>query len=264
MDYNLQDIVKSKKDISLPRLVERVGTTREYRRLLRNMLKDLSYDLAAPLMYAYEESQEAEEEKSAELLLLAAFLTLRISTEFASVAIIDILTREARYLDRKFIESVKNATKIDVTALTYEKDLDAVLDIIVKRNVSYITDLSDQTRGLIERAVLDAQINGSDSKELKKVLKDILGKQAKRADLIATDQMEKMSAEITAFRVKKAGITKYIWRTQGDHRVRYTHAELNGRLQNTLNPYHGDQGMLPRIPIRCRCWAQWIIEKITE
>ena len=70
---------------------------------------------------------------------------------------------------------------------------------------------------------------------------------------------EKLAADIIADRAKQAGLHLYDWYSLMDGRERSYHAYLHGKRQDTRNANHGDKGMFPRQPIRCRCWARWII-----
>lgn len=262
--YNLSELIRNAKQLKLPRVVERLATSRKYRKILRKVMKETGREMSASLLAAYALSRESEEPYEEAILLFAVFAVLKAAAADAKISVKQLLAAEAVYLDKAFIKGVKKVTRADITALIGEADTAALMQGIVKRNVSFIDDLTDQTKGLIERAVIDANINDTPPKELKKELNKILGKQSKRADLIAFDQLEKLAAELGGFRAAQAGLHKYIWHSQGDSRVRQFHRELNGTLQDTRFAFHGDKGRLPRIPIRCRCWAEWVIDIFEE
>lgn len=86
-----------------------------------------------------------------------------------------------------------------------------------------------------------------------------------RAKLIAQDQINKGNADLTKYRLQSVGVTEYIWRDVGDHRVRPTHQEFDGNRysfrfpENKASPEQavkyapeGDPGT----PVRCRCRAE--------
>lgn len=256
--YDLAELINSASDAELPRIVERLSTEREYKKIIRKMLRETGGDINRTLLVQYVEQME-NDDLTTEALMLAVFWTLSQATATAISEASALVAAEARYIDGKFITGVKAATGFDVSAVVRPEDLDGFVDALVKRNVSLITEVSEQTRQRIERAVVDAQLKQKPVSELKSELRDILGKQAKRADLIATDQLEKLSTQVVARRAKQAGLTQYVWHTQGDSKVRPAHAALNGTLQDTSNSSHGDGGQLPREPIRCRCYATWVV-----
>ncbi|PAT63940.1 hypothetical protein CIK80_02175 [Psychrobacter sp. JB193] len=260
MNYNLSDLIGKAKDIKLPRMVERLTSQRTYQKILRRMLKETGSEINKTLLAVYAESLNEDSTIETAIITYAVFTALAQATEGAKTAVSQLIAQESVYLDKAFVQGVKSATKADISALIGVTDTDDLINNIVKRNVSLITDLSEQTRTRIEQAVINGQINGTTKTQLKKELNEILGKQAKRGDLIASDQMEKLSSELTAFRAKQGGLYKYVWRTQGDSRVRSKHQYLAGKTQDTRKANSGDNGQLPRQPIRCRCWAQWLID----
>lgn len=261
INYNLSELIGKAKGIKLPRMVERLASQRTYQKIVRRMLKETGSEINKTLLSVYAASLDDENQIETAVIVYAVLSVLQSATANAKTAVSQLVAQEAIYLDKAFVQGVKQATKADISALIGTTDTDSLVSNIVKRNVSLITDLSDQTRSKIEQAVINGQINGTSKAKLKKELNEILGKQAKRGDLIASDQMEKLSSELSTFRAKQGGLRYYRWRTQGDSRVRSKHQHLAGKVQDTNNPNSGDNGQMPRIPIRCRCWAEWLINK---
>ncbi len=260
INYNLSELIDKVKGVKLPRIVERLATERTYKKIVRRVLKETGREINKTLLAVYAESLNEDSTIETAIITYAVLTVLAQATEGAKTAVTQLIAQESIYLDKAFVKGVKSATKADITALIGANDTDALVKNIVKRNVTLIADLSDQTRSRIEQAVINGQINGTSKTQLKKELNEILGKQAKRGDLIASDQMEKLSSELTSFRASQAGLRYYRWRTQGDSRVRSHHAALGGTVQDTQDPNSGDNGMMPRIPIRCRCWAEWLLD----
>ena len=265
MHYNLSKLVNSKKDIELPAIVERLSSEREYRRLLRSIVSDARQVIVSDILptYALSISDGAMITDgfftSASDLVASLKEKMRLAAINVSLSASLLIRGEAKSLDSKFAAAVKSKTKIDVAAYARDEDNIELVTRLVERNSALIKSLSDETAEKVQQAIIDAQINGLSKKRLSDNLSDILGKQAKRADLIASDQLEKLSAEMIAFRARQAGLYLYIWVSKGDTRVRSRHQQLNGKLQDTRNPNSGDNGMMPRIPIRCRCRAKWVV-----
>lgn len=259
-NYDLSELVQNVDDVQLEKIVERLSSQREYRKIIRKMLRETGGEIDRDLLVKYLEQHEGEAEYSTEVLLAAVLLVLAASTNRAIEAVRGLIGREVDYLDAKFIEAVSKRVDIDITALVRPEDRKELLEQIVKRNASYIQNVSDQTKLKIEQAVIDAQLKNKPVSELKKDLRKILGDQAKRADRIADDQMEKLAANVIDFRAKQANLREYIWMSQGDSRVRHAHRQLHGTTQNADDPNGGDNGMLPREPMGCRCWAVYMIK----
>lgn len=82
------------------------------------------------------------------------------------------------------------------------------------------------------------------------------GMAVNHAALIANDQTGTILSQLDAYRCKKAGAEKYVWRSMEDDRVRPKHQELDGQTFRYDDPNGGDDGDLPGEPIRCRCVAE--------
>ena len=266
MDYNLSELVDSDKDIELPIITERLSSEREYRKLLRRIIKAAGRSIRDDLlpMYVLSISDSAMITDgffaSAKELVARTADKVRAAAQSAVLSASILINSEAAYLDSKFVSGVKTKTKTDVSAFVRPSDNSDMLKKLVERNTALITSLTDETIEKITQAVINAQVAGDSKTALKDTLSKILGKQAKRADLIASDQLEKLTADITAYRAKQAGLRYYIWRSKQDSRVRDYHAYLHGKLQDSKSPNHGDKGQYPRQPIRCRCSARWVIK----
>lgn len=265
MNYNLSELVNNDKDIELPSIVERLSSEREYRKLLRSIVRDARQSIIDDVLPTYALSISDGAMITDGFFTTAADLVaslkekLRVSALSAVLNASILINSEARYLDSKFVEGVKSSAKTDVSALVRPEDNSLLIRKIVERNVALINSLSDETAEKVLQAVVNAQISGSSKTQLKDTLTKILGRQAKRADLIASDQLEKLAAEIIADRAKQAGLNIYIWLSLMDGRERPLHNYLHNKRQDDRNPNHGDNGLYPRQPIRCRCRARWII-----
>ncbi len=78
------------------------------------------------------------------------------------------------------------------------------------------------------------------------------------ANLIARDQISKLNGQLNKTRQTSAGISKFVWRTQQDDRVRDEHEALAGK---TFGWEEGAGGLIPGEPINCRCWGEAVIDR---
>ena len=77
-----------------------------------------------------------------------------------------------------------------------------------------------------------------------------------RTKVIAQHQIATIHAEVQRERAKSVGVTEFYWRTQGDAKVRESHAALADTRHRYDDP--PDEG-LPGTPVNCRCWAESVI-----
>lgn len=77
-----------------------------------------------------------------------------------------------------------------------------------------------------------------------------------RVRVIAQHQLSMLHAEVQRARAQSVGVHQFVWRTQGDDKVREEHRILDGALLDYSKP--GAEG-LPGHPVNCRCWAESVI-----
>jgi len=86
-----------------------------------------------------------------------------------------------------------------------------------------------------------------------------------RARLIARTEVARSAALFTQARAQFAGSDGYIWRTSGDHDVRLTHQDMEGKYvrwdqppktDKNLEPYHAGCGP------NCRCYAEPVLPNL--
>lgn len=86
-----------------------------------------------------------------------------------------------------------------------------VLRASIEENVMYISDLPVKYAGRVRGAVYRAVTGGGTLKDLQVSLRKYAGMSARHAKLVASDQINKAFVNISAQRMKQAGITKYMW-----------------------------------------------------
>jgi SPP1 gp7 family putative phage head morphogenesis protein len=170
--------------------------------------------------------------------------------------------------------------------------LDQMIDKAREANVALITRASqsflDQVRDVLEEHANLPAGPGAGPKRLAKLrgetpeggepeeprtlaeaLQERVGVSKSRAQLIARDQTTKLSAALTEHRQKAAGVSRFVWSTSNDERVRKTHQQLHGKTfswdpnkrADEMADYDisdddpGDPAPTPGTPILCRCVA---------
>ena len=156
-------------------------------------------------------------------------------------------------------------------------------DEFTRENVKLIGDLRAGTRLGLEDAIVRArQFGDDDPVETARRLREIWAKNGvpsqlpttrlkkngqpvmlsteKHANLVARDQIQKLSANLNETRQQSAGITKFIWTTQGDDRVRPSHAAINGNEYEWATGAPELGGAKPSEPVGCRCYSTAIVD----
>lgn len=190
----------------------------------------------------------------------SALLDLRYSVRLPEAEAIEKLKAWAADVSlwhgRKWQARVMAAVNIDVTPLTRAETIAPALNEAISDSARLIRDISEDMADRVERAALEAFESGEGKAGLAKRLREVYGYSRRRADLIAQDQLGKLTGNLDRLRQTEAGIDAYQWLTVGDGRVRPTHAARNGEEFKWSDPPMGGH---PGTEIRCRCRARAVI-----
>lgn len=240
---------------------ERVASVIEYRTVLRRLLREIAAEIRLTVIPAYQAHRRdirltQDDESWFEPLRRKRVELTRVATQMVR-RILDLETQ--RHTDT-FMRSAKAALGIDLDAVIRQEDLEDYLRDALARNASLITSLADDTIKGIEQSVYAAKIGGKSVAKLRKELQMVLGKSSKRADLIAQDQMAKITSDLNERRQAQVGIKEYDWSTSKDERVRSRHRALEGKRYKWGEQTGAEQGLPPGKPIRCRCVAIGVVQ----
>lgn len=177
------------------------------------------------------------------------------------------------FLGREIDEDTTDATDRELSRLltiplATAAGGEGLVEAWVAENVGLITSLGDGVLGEIEQMVLEAATGGRPTLDLAADIQTRFSVGYSRASLIARDQTAKLSSRITQEQHQRYGITKYMWSTSGDARVRQDHADLDGTIQEYANPpiadtRSGKRGH-PGEVWQCRCTGSAVLDDADE
>jgi len=163
-------------------------------------------------------------------------------SEKIKARLLDIGQKTSAWNDRQWQETLLKVLGVDV----YRREgfLASHLKSFVQEGTALITKLTDSTyqditatitRGIRSgdriNTIKDAIVSETDLKPLGKFTEDnVIAKTARRARLIARDQIGKLNGELTKQRQESIGVEWYVWHTVLDERVRESHAALDGKI----------------------------------
>lgn len=132
-------------------------------------------------------------------------------------------------------------------------------------NVDLIKTISDRYFDRIRLDVLDAFESGMHPDELSEMFEDRYDMSENDAMRIARDQIGKLNGELNQERQEAMGVSRFIWRTANDNRVRDEHAELEGEEFEWDNPPVVDgEEIIPGSAIQCRCYSEPVFSDLLE
>lgn len=221
---------------------------------------------------------KTEEERARELVRqgrdrMAAALDERAITGAARKVAADTDRHVAGQLGRQ----IKAGLGIDLVNPD-DRRLKAIVDGFIHENVALIQDLTPGLASRIESTVLKALTTGTLHEDLAKQLQDnAFGYAENRAELIAIDQVGKLTGQLNRQRQLDLGVTQFVWKTVGDERVRGkqggkypkakpSHDARDGKTYSWADGVAGRNGEreFPGTPIRCRCHAEPVLDKLLE
>lgn len=137
-----------------------------------------------------------------------------------------------------------------------------IIDAAVAENVALIKSIPQQYLTQVEGAVMRSVREGRDLSTLSRELRQQYGVTKRRAALIALDQNNKATADMTRARQAEKGY-KAIWRHSHAGKVpRPTHVANDGNVYDPAAGWydpHERKRIWPGTLIRCRCFSQTII-----
>lgn len=137
-------------------------------------------------------------------------------------------------------------------------DVTQTLQAVLAENLSLIRSLDDQLRNGISGAVFRGLANRSPAREVAREIANTTGIARKRANLIAADQLQKLTGRLDQERQEQVGSKRFKWRHSEKRFPRPEHVARDGKI------YRWDSEVGRNDPpgraIRCGCRAQAIID----
>lgn len=257
-------------NLSPPVVVER-----DYRRQLVKLVEAMQRDYetqVAPKVEQHDTAKRLGEVAVAILLLKAISASLndlttqcRDSLTLSAIAR-DFIASNVSVTGKRFATALGRNAEAAATPspmMTVEGQ-SAIIEAKLHENIRLIKTIPEQHFAQIEQALMRHFAGQTTS------LADDIGRiyevSAKRAEVIARDQSNKLAAAINEQRAKALGSTEYVWRTQEDERVRHSHAVLNGKTFSWdkpplvgTNKDGSPKNCHPSEDFNCRCFASPII-----
>lgn len=191
-----------------------------------------------------------------------------ITAGFAKTTAANMVEKVGTTNERKFNNSIIRSTGIDPGMIVSTEGLEDFVKGSINKNVSLIKSLPEEYLKQVETIVMNGVTSGARYSEIAKQITAIKGsansKLKNRIKTIARNEVQTINAQMTVRRSESLGITKGIFRTSEDERVRKCHTELNGvefELKKGAWSKSCGKFIKPGITdINCRCTYSPVIE----
>jgi SPP1 gp7 family putative phage head morphogenesis protein len=184
----------------------------------------------------------------------------RQMTQLANAAglSVDEWIRTVETWHRKRFAQAFNPTGVNVGTLLDRNDVNATLAAVLGENTALIRSLDDQMRNGISGAVFRGLQARTPARDLAREVRRVAGVGQSRAELIAADQLQKLTGALDEQRQKQAGIDKFQWAHSGKAKPRPEHVARDGKIYAWTDPVA--QSDPPGRAIRCGCRARAVLE----
>ena len=146
------------------------------------------------------------------------------------------------FTTRSFRNSIEHIAKrstqshVFVSSATIETvDIGLLRKMWVENNTRLIKDIPALALEKTRLAVYDAASSGESIASLAKKIESIFDVTAKRAKLIARDQISKLKCDLSRHNDLRHGVTQYEWSTCKDGAVRKSHEVMQGKICSWLD-----------------------------
>ena len=162
----------------------------------------------------------------------------------------------------KWRGGVLSATGVDLETMLYAGDVQQTVEASIQSNLALIRDVNDQQSAKMKEAVFRGLNQRLPARDVARELSSITGFGRKRATLIASVELQKISTALDTERQYQAGITQFEWKHSRKLHPRPWHKAREGKIYDleTRKQVGGDEVIpaddMPGIPIRCGCRKQ--------
>jgi len=241
----------------LKQIVEEIS--KQIKDTLLPLLPSLEKEIGLPLI--------KKDEKVDDIVKATEEIKKKLHRKYTNEELKAIARKKGMSLSKFTDEATKKEFKrvVGVDLFTNDKPFQATIDFFSVNNIQLSNSLIDQSVDKAQSMVFNGFQTGKRWEEIAKDIEQYIdpdvGGIANRAKLIARDQIAKLNSQVTQERQKNLGISKYIWRTSLDERVRDSHRELEGTVHSWDDPPSVGH---PGEDIQCRCTAEPVLDEFFE
>lgn len=282
---------RSPKPRRLPQAREPRGIQLQYTRALLQIVREWNNAIetilipALPALVAAQVAglpdarQDAPaDDIEAQLEALALEFNNRVSDPRLRVTTEQVASQVSDFNRREFSRVVTAGLGVD--PLGAQPALANQTAAFVTDNVRLIKSIAEDQLADVQNIVFRGARRNVSVSEITRQIRERSGISERNAKRIARDQVQKLNGELEQSRQQEIGVTRYIWKTSVDEKVRGSkkgtvfgpgsgatqHAKLHNTVQRwdkppIVNERTGETGH-PGEPIECRCRAEPVLDDV--
>lgn len=167
----------------------------------------------------------------------------------------------------QFYKRVEDTVGINANRLAQEEGLKPKTNALMLETAQWSKKLRDQVLEEFTSNALRIMAEGGALEDVLSGLDEIQEKRKGQARMIARTQVSTFNSIMTKTRAQNLGITKAVWKTATDERVRRCHQVRNGKefdLDKGLYASCDGKWLLPGVDYNCRCTYRMVIPETEE
>jgi SPP1 gp7 family putative phage head morphogenesis protein len=195
----------------------------------------------------------------------------RIANDFAK----ELRPRRLRALARQVFERTSDFQRdqlfkqikgtIGIDPLLRDRGLETRAQDFIAANVDLIKTVPERYFSSIGEVVEEGVRSGQRAGSMAADIEERYGVAETNAKRIANDQIGKLYGQLNESRMSELGITRFVWRTVEDNRVRDSHSALDGQTFAWDDPpedYKTGEKVIPGEAVNCRCIADPVFDDL--
>lgn len=198
-----------------------------------------------------DEAQSAIEQAARAASILVIGLTVPIR---------NLAVRVVEWHKAKFAQYALTASGVDLTTILQGAQSGDTVATFLARNVALVRSVSDDVQAKIADRVFRGFQERAPAREVAKDLAEIVDGGRKRGLRIASDQMQKLSAQLDTERMLDVGIKRWKWRHSGKLHPRQEHVARDNKIYLFSKPPEDMPGEWPF----CGCVKQAMLPAYSE
>jgi len=213
------------------------------------------------------EFADAQQGNYAKIFLrLSKAVQRKLLKRFSNLRLEKIATERLNQADKlnaaQLYARIEKAVGVSAKELAATEGMKATRNALIAETTEWIKKTRDETLEFFTANTLRAMTLGQGLDAVMAEFDGMVETRKNHARFVAVNQINNYNSIMTKNRAVEVGVTKAIWRTQGDDLVRPSHADRDGKefdLKKGLYSSKDGLHLLPSVDYNCRCDYELII-----
>lgn len=164
---------------------------------------------------------------------------------------------------KTFYGRAEQSLGIPQKKLIQKEGLKPTTNALIIETAVWVQKLRDETIQYFTANTLNAMANGKSVDTILSDFDDMVETRKNQAKFVAQNQIQNFNSLTTNIRAKNVGVTKAVWRTTGDEKVRDSHKDRDGKSFDIAEGcYSSVDGLYLQAgtDFNCRCYVDYVLE----